>query len=383
MAAVEIGAGKSARRGYGLDELAIVPSRRTRDADVVDLSWLLDAYRFDLPVLAGPSDAVVSPATAAAISDLGGLAVLDLEGLWTRYEDPEPLIEELAGSPADELGGRLRALYAEPVRAELVVERIRALSATGAVTAGALSPARAAELAPAVLEADLDVLVVQGTVVSAEHVTRGEAPLDLRQFIRQLDLPVLVGGCASSHAALHLMRTGAVGVLVGTGLGRSGAADDVLGIGVPDATAIADAAGARTRHLEETGVYVQVIAAGGLATSADVAKALACGADAVMLGPALASAEEAPGRGRFWDGAAAHPTLPRVAPPLAPPPAAGASLKELFVGPARAADGRTNLFGALRTTLAACGYASVREFHKAELVVSAAAGGDPARVASA
>lgn len=379
MAGVEIGAGKSARRGYGLEELVIVPSRRTRDADDVDLSWQLDAYRLELPVLAGASDAVVSPATAATIADLGGLAVLDLEGLWTRYEDPVPLLAELAKAPAEELVGRLRALYSQPVRPELVLERIRAMSATGAVTAGALSPAHAAELAPVVLEADLDVLVVQGTVVSAEHVTRGAAPLDLKQFIRQLDLPVLVGGCASYHAALHLMRTGAVGVLVGTGLGRTGAADAVLGVGVPDATALADAAGARTRHLEETGVYVQVVAAGGIGTSADIAKALACGADAVMLGPALAGAVEAPGDGRFWDAAAAHPTLPQAAPPVA---AATGTLEEILLGPARGADGRSNLFGALRTTLAACGYASVREFHKAELVVSAAAGA-PSSVAPA
>ena len=379
MADVDIGVGKSARRGYGLDEVTVVPSRRTRDADDVDLSWQLDAYRLGLPMMAGASDAVVSPATAGAIGDLGGLAVLDLEGLWTRYDDPGPHLEALRQAPAGELGGRLRELYRSPVRPELVSERIRALSATGAITCGAVGPARAADLGPTLLEADLDVLVVQGTVVSAEHVSRGEEPLDLRRFIRELDLPVLVGGCASYHAALHLMRTGAVGVLVGTGLGRTRAVDQVLGVGVPDATAIADAVGARTRHLEETGVYVQVVAAGGIETSGDIAKALACGADAVMLGPCLAGAREAPGGGHYWDATAAHPTLPR---PTLSTAAPGGTLEELLVGPARGTDGRTNLFGALRTTLAACGYAGVREFHKAEIVVSAT-GGEPARVAPA
>lgn len=367
MAEVEVGVGKSARQGFGLDDVAIVPSRRTRDADDVDISWQLDAYRLELPMMAGASDAVVSPTTAAEIGRLGGLGVLDLEGLWTRYEDPTPLLASLRALAAEELGARLRELYAEPVRPELVTERLLALAATGAVTCGAVSPARATELAPAAVEADVDVLVVQGTVVSAEHVTKGEEPLDLKRFIRELDIPVVVGGCASYHAALHLMRTGAVGVLVGTGLGGGSSIDRVLGVGVPDATAIADAAGARTRHLEETGVYVQVVAGGALECSGDIAKALACGADAVMLGPALAGAAEAPAAGRFWAAAAAHPTLPR-----GEHLATGAvgTLEEILVGPARGEEGATNLFGALRTTLAACGYASVREFHKAEIVVS-------------
>jgi IMP dehydrogenase len=367
MAEVEVGIGKMARRGFRLDEVAIVPSRRTRDGDDVDLSWQLDAYRLALPVLAGASDAVVSPATAARLGALGALGVLDLEGLWTRYEDPTPLLDELAGAHPSVLAARLAEAYRAPVRPELVVERVQALSATGAITCGSVSPRRAAALAPVLLEADLDVLVVRGTVVSAEHVSKGEEPLDLNRFIREIDIPVIVGGCASYHAALHLMRTGAVGVLVGTHLGWSCSHDEVLGVGVPDATAIADAAGARSRHLEETGVYVQVIAGSGVETSGDIARALACGADAVMLGPSLAGALEAPGQGRYWDAVATPPLCwERAEQSSSERP----SLKEVLLGPARSSDGRTNLFGALRTTLAACGYASVREFHKAEIVVS-------------
>lgn len=368
MADVEIGMGKSGRRAYGLGEISIVPARRTRDAADVDLSWQLDAFRLALPFVAAPSDAVVSPTAALEIDRCGGLAVLDLEGLWTRYEDAEPLLKELAGLEDPAATARLRELYRAPVRTELVTERVRAISSTGAVACGAVTPPHAAALVPAALEGELDVLVVQGTVVSAEHVSKGAAPLDLAGLIRAIDVPVLVGGCSSYQAALHLMRTGAVGVIVGTGSGGTATTGEVLGVGVPLATAIADAAGARSRHLEETGVYVHVVAEGEIETGAEVAKALACGADAVVLGRALARSSEAPGHGRHWSPLLAHPTLPRAravtAAPLAP-------LAEILSGPAPGGDGRVNLFGALRKTVALCGYATVREFHKADVVVCA------------
>lgn len=367
MADVEIGIGKSGRRAYALDEVSIVPARRTRDASDVDLSWQLDAFRRSLPIVAAPSDAVVSPTTAVEIDRLGGIGVLDLEGLWTRYEDPEPHLVALAALADEAVPARLRALYEAPVRPELVTERVRAIAATGAVACGAVTPQHAAALAPAALAGDLDVLVVQGTVVSAEHVSKSAAPLDLEALIREIDVPVLVGGCASYQAALHLMRTGAVGVIVGTGSGGASSTGEVLGLGVPLATAIADAAGARSRHLEETGVYVHVVAEGDIETGADIAKALACGADAVVLGRALACATEAPGRGQHWSGAAAHPSLPRARRVSAPP---RAPLAELLLGPASTGDGRVNLVGALRKTVALCGYATVREFHKADVVVA-------------
>ncbi len=369
MVDVEIGIGKSARRAYNLEDVSIVPARRTRDAADVDLSWQLDAFRFELPLVAGPSDAVVSPETAVALDRLGGLAVVDLEGLWTRYEDAAPLCAEIAALPDAAVPARLRELYGAPVRPELVTERVRQVAGVGAVACGAVTPQHAAALAPAALEGDLDVLVVQATVVSAEHVSRTREPLDLAGLIRALDVPVLVGGCASYQAALHLMRTGAVGVIVGTGPGAASSTGEVLGIGVPLATAIADAAGARSRHLEETGVYVHVIAEGAIETGAGLARALACGADAVMLNTALAAAEESPGAGQYWSGIAAHPSLPRARRVRVP---ARAPLAEILLGPAREGDGRVNLFGALRKAVALCGYANVREFHKADVVVSPA-----------
>jgi len=367
VADVDIGAGKSARRGYSLGEVSIVPARRTRAPEDVDLSWTLEAYTRDLPLMASPSDAVVSPSTARLVGSLGGVAVLNLEGLWTRYEDPDPLLEEVASLPAKAACPRLQELYAEPVKAELVAERIREMAAPGVVTCGAISPQRTLEYAKAVVEATLDLLVIQGTVVSAEHVAKGSEPLNLKRFIREYDLPVVVGSCSSYTAALHLMRTGAAGVLVGVGTGAGSTTGQVLGLGAPFATAIADAAGARSRHLEETGVYVHVIADGDMATGGDVAKALACGADAVMLGLPLAAASEAPGRGRYWEMAAGHASLPRGE-FLAVEQLGG--MREVLLGPSHSPSGRANLFGALRAAMAMTGYETLREFHKAEVTVS-------------
>ena len=363
---MEIGAGKSARRGYSLDQVSIVPTRRTRAPDEVDLSWSIEAYTFSLPLMAAPSDAVVSPETARLFADLGGVAVLNLEGLWTRYEDPAPLFEEIASLTEASACRRLQDIYAEPIKAELVTQRIREIAASGAVTCGAISPQLTSEYAKAVVQADLDLLVIQGTVVSAEHVSRGAEPLNLKRFIREYDIPVIVGSCASYQAALHLMRTGAAGVLVGVGTGPGSTTRQVLGIGAPQATAIADAAGARSRHLEETGAYVQVIADGGMSTGGDLAKAIACGADALMIGLPLAAGAEAPGRGRYWEMAAAHARLPRAS--CVPVRAAG-SMQEVLLGPSHDPAGTANLFGALRASMAMCGYATLRELHKAELTV--------------
>lgn len=369
MADIEIGMGKSGRRAYGFDDIAIVPSRRTRDPEDVDISWQIDAFRFDLPVLASAMDGVVSPATAIEIGSLGGLGVLNLEGLWTRYEDPEVLLEEIAELDGDKATQRMQQIYSEPIKPELVTARIKEIKAAGVVASAAVTPQRAAQLIVPIMAGELDILVIQGTVVSAEHVSRTVEPLNLKRFVRELDLPVIVGGCASYQAGLHLMRTGAAGVLVGVGPGHACTTRGVLGIGVPQATAIADVRAARMRHLDETGVYVHVIADGGMATGGDIAKAVVCGADAVMIGSPLAAAHEAPGKGWHWGMATFHPTLPRGTRVRTTP---RGTLKEVLVGPAHENDGRLNLFGALRTSMATTGYETLKDFQKAEVMVAPA-----------
>ncbi|HEY4725933.1 MAG TPA: GuaB3 family IMP dehydrogenase-related protein [Actinomycetota bacterium] len=369
MAEVEIGIGKSGRRAYGFDDIAIVPSRRTRDPDDIDISWDLDAYHFELPLLASAMDGVVSPRIAVELGRLGGLGVLNLEGLWTRYEDPDPVYAEIASLPDAEATKRMQEIYAEPIKPELIGQRVSEIKEGGVVAAASLTPQRVARYHTFALEAGLDILVIQGTVVSAEHVSSTSEPLNLKTFIAHYDLPVIVGGCASYATALHLMRTGAAGILVGVGPGAACTTRGVLGIGVPMATALADAAGARIRHLEETGRYVQVIADGGMRTGGDVAKAIACGADAVMIGSPLARAVEAPGRGHHWGMATFHPDLPRGTRVKTTPLG---TLKEILLGPAPVNDGSMNLFGGLRTSMATTGYQTVKEFQKAEVMVAPA-----------
>ena len=369
MAEIEIGLGKSGRRAYGFDDIAIVPSRRTRDPEDVDISWEIDAFTFGMPLMASAMDGVVSPETAIRIGQLGGVAVLNLEGLWTRYEDPDPILDEIAELDADKATLRMQELYSSPVIPELIPERIRQINEAGVTSCVSVTPQRTAAYAPYILEAELDLLVIQGTVVTAEHVSKTVEPLNLKQFVREVPLPVIVGGCASYEAALHLMRTGAAGILVGVGPGHACTSRGVLGIGVPQATAIADARAARMRHLDETGVYVHVIADGGMATGGDIAKAIVCGADAVMVGSPLAAAQEAPGKGYHWGMATFHPTLPRGARVKTD---TRGSLEEILVGPARENDGRLNLMGGLRTSMATCGYSSLKEFQKAEVMVAPA-----------
>lgn len=369
MAEVEIGIYKSGRQAYGFDDIAIVPSRRTRDPEDVDISWRIDAYNFELPVLGAAMDGVMSPRSAIEMGRLGGLGVLNLEGLWTRYEDPLPLFEEIMTIDNDKATARMQQMYEEPIKMELVTARIREMKEAGITSAASVTPPRTASLANAIAEAELDILVIQGTVVSAEHVSKTSEPLNLKQFIREFDIPTIVGGCASYQAALHLMRTGAVGVLVGVGPGNACTTRGVLGLGVPQATAIADVAGARMRHLDETGVYVHVIADGGMSKGGDIAKAIACGADAVMLGSPLSSATEAPAPGNHWGMATFHPTLPRG---TRVSTQVRGSLKEILLGPAHQNDGRMNLFGALRTSMATCGFETVKEFQKAEVMIAPA-----------
>lgn len=368
MQEIEIGKGKTARRAYGFDDITIVPSRRTRDPEDIDLSWEIDAYRFDLPFMASAMDSVVSPATAIQIGRLGGVGVLNLEGLWTRYEDADAVLAEIASLDDQAATQRMQELYSAPVDPDLIVQRISEINAAGVVSCAAISPQRTADHIDTILKADLGLLVIQGPVISAEHVSKGiDEPLNLKTFIRRLEVPVVVGDCASYSAALHLMRTGAAAILVGVGTGRASTVRGVLGIGGPQATALADARAARMRHLDETGVYTQIIADGSMATGGDIAKAIACGADAVMLGAPLAAADEAPGQGWHWGVQSVHPTVPQGGRIAVPP---RGELEEILRGPSHAEDGATNLFGGLRQSMAMCGYTDLKDFQKAELLVS-------------
>ncbi len=369
MAEIEVGLGKSGRRAYGFDDIAIVPSRRTRDPEDVDIQWEIDAFTLDLPVMGAAMDGVVSPATAIEMGRLGGIGVLNLEGLWTRYEDPSDVLQEIANLPPGEATNRMQEIYQEPIKPELIPQRIAEINASGVISCASVTPGNTEWMAPQILSSELDLLVIQGTVVTAEHVSKTKDPLNLKSFVRELPIPVIVGGCASYEAALHLMRTGAAGILVGVGPGHACTTRGVLGIGVPQATAIADARAARIRHLDETGVYVHVIADGGMATGGDIAKAIVCGADAVMIGSPLAAAHEAPGQGFHWGMATFHPTLPRGARVQTQQ---RGTLEEILLGPASQNDGRMNLFGALKNSMATCGYQTLKEFQKAEIMVAPA-----------
>jgi IMP dehydrogenase len=365
---IEIGRAKRARRAYAFDDIAIVPSRRTRDPQDVSVSWTIDAFTFDIPVLAAPMDSVVSPATAIAFGKLGGLGVLDLEGVWTRYENPEPLLKEIQGLSASAATARMREIYSAPIKPELVTARLAEIRAAGVPVAGALSPQRTQELYKTVVDAGVDMFVIRGTTVSAEHVSKSVEPLNLKKFIYELDVPVIVGGAATYTAALHLMRTGAAGVLVGFGGGAASTTRASLGIHAPMATAVADVAGARRDYLDESGGrYVHVIADGGLGTSGDIVKAISVGADAVMLGSTLARATEAPGGGWHWGSESHHAELPRG---NRVEVGTIATLEQILFGPSAVADGRVNLIGALRRSMATTGYSDLKEFQRVEVVVA-------------
>jgi IMP dehydrogenase len=366
---VEIGRGKKGRRAYGFDDIAIVPSRRTRDPDDVDVTLTLGPYRFELPLLASAMDGVVSPQTAVAIGELGGLGVLNLEGIWSRYEDADEELERIAQAPPELATQRMQEIYEQPVDPDLLASRVEEVKAAGAVAAGSLTPQRVTQYYEVALEAGLDILVIQGTVISAEHVSSKTEPLNLKEFIAEVPVPCIVGGCASYSTGLHLMRTGAVGVLCGVGPGAACTTRGVLGLGVPQATAIADVAAARSQHMLETGEYCNVIADGGMRTGGDISKAIACGADAVMIGSPLARAKEAPGRGYHWGMATFHPSLPRGTRVAT---LQDGTLEEILLGPAHENDGTFNLIGALRTSMATCGYQDIRDFQRAEVMVAPA-----------
>lgn len=365
----EIGRGKRARTGYSFDDISVVPSRRTRDEADVSVTWQLDAHLLDIPILSAPMDSVTSPATAIAVGKMGGVGVLDLEGLWTRYEDPEPCFTEIAQATAEQSTAVLQRIYAEPVKPELIKARLDEIRQADVPVAGALSPQRTQEHWRTVANAGVDLFVIRGTTVSAEHVSSNREPLNLKRFIYELDVPVVVGGAASYTAALHLMRTGAAGVLAGFGGGATTANRRTVGVAVPMATTVADVAAARREYMDETGGrYVHVIADGQISTSGDLVKAVACGADGVMLGTALARAAEAPGRGYHWGAEAHHATLPRGE--RVKVEQAG-TLQDILLGPSTSVKGHTNFIGALRRAMAMTGYSDVKEFQRVEVSVGA------------
>jgi IMP dehydrogenase len=365
---IEIGRAKRGRRAYSFDDIAIVPSRRTRDPEEVSVAWQIDAYRFELPIVAAPMDSVMSPDTAIELGRHGGLGVLNLEGLWTRYEDPTSLLAEIADLDGPAAVRRMQAMYTEPIRAELIAARLRQMRDAGVTVAGSLSPQRTKEFAKTVVDAGVDMFVIRGTTVSAEHVSGHAEPLNLKEFIYELDVPVIVGGCATYQAALHLMRTGAAGVLVGFGGGAAHTTRTVLGVAVPMASAVADVAGARRDYMDESGGrYVHVIADGSIGRSGDIAKAIACGADAVMIGSPFARARDAPGQGFHWGGEAVHAALPRGERVEI---GTVGTLEEILFGPSRVADGTMNLVGALKRAMATTGYTELKEFQRIEVVVS-------------
>jgi IMP dehydrogenase len=364
---IEIGKGKVGRRAYGFDEIAIVPSRRTRDPEDIDISANIANHHLRIPILASAMDGVVDVKMAVEMDRIGGMAVLNLEGIQSRYDNADELLEKISTFNDREATLKMQEIYREPVKVELIQKRIKQIKEKGATAIASLTPQKVQRYYETAIEAGLDILVIQGTVISAEHVSTTREPLDLKQFIPKCPVPVIVGGCCSFSTSLHLMRTGAIGILVGVGPGAACTTRQVLGIGVPQATAIADAAAARSRHLDETGQYVQVIADGGMRTGGDLAKAIACGADMIMIGSPLSRAKEAPGRGYHWGMATFHPELPRGARVKTD---VVATLEEILIGPAHENDGTLNLCGALKTSMATCGYLNIKEFQKAEVMVA-------------
>ncbi|WP_067778828.1 GuaB3 family IMP dehydrogenase-related protein [Actinomyces vulturis] len=365
---IEIGRGKRARKAYTFDDIAVVPARRTRDPRDVRVGWQIDAYHVDLPVMAAPMDSVMSPEMAITVGQLGGIGVLNLDGLWTRYDDPTEAYHRIAEASEENATRVLQEVYAPPIRDELIVARLKQIRDAGVVVAGKLSPAQTQRHWKTVIDAGVDLFVIRGSVVSAEHVSGNAEPLNLKRFIYELDVPVVVGGVTTYTAALHLMRTGATGVLVGMGGSATSSTRQVLGLHMPMATAVADVAAARRDYLDESGGrYVHVIADGSVGCSGDVVKAIACGADAVMLGAALARAEDAPGLGYHWGSEARHASLPRGERNYV---GTVGSMEEILVGPSDRADGTLNIMGALRRTLATTGYSDVKELQKVDVVLA-------------
>ncbi|MCH8025206.1 MAG: GuaB3 family IMP dehydrogenase-related protein [Chloroflexi bacterium] len=359
---------KQMRRAYGFDEVAIVPGDLTVNPAMTEVSFRIDQLEFALPIMASAMDAVVDPEFAIAFSKLGGLAVLNLEGVQTRYEDPAGVLEEIAATSQEESTRLLQKAYATPIKPELIGERIRQIKSADAVCAVSCTPANTKAFAPIAKEAGADALVVQSTVTTARHTSYSEKGLTFPELVEQMaPMPVVVGNTVSFGACKELMETGVAAVQVGVGPGSACTSREVLGIGVPQVTATMDCAAARDQYYRESGRYVPIITDGGIRSGGDLCKAFAAGADAVMLGSILAACEEAPGRGHHWGMATPNADLPRG---MRVPVGVDTTLQKVIHGPTSRTNGTENLIGALRTAMSMCGARAIRDFQQAELVVA-------------
>ena len=363
----ELGRAKKTRRAYGFDEISLAPSIVTINPEDTDLSVKIGKYKFELPIIAAAMDGVVSPKTAVLMSKLGGLGVLNLQGVWARYEDADKVLQQIAAVAKEEYVSLMQKLYLEPIKKELIKKRIKEIKDAGGIAAVSSIPQDAIEFGPIARDAGVDIFVVQSTVLSTKHKSTSSAPLDLKKFCGELKIPVIVGNCVTYEVALTLMGTGVAAVLVGIGPGAACTSRGVLGVGVPMATSIADCAAARDAYWKENNLYVPIIADGGMAVGGDICKAIACGADAVMIGSPIAKATEAPGRGFHWGMATPSPTLPRGSRIKV---GTIGSLKEILLGPAKFDDGSMNLAGALRTSMGTLGAANLKEMQQVEVVIA-------------
>lgn len=365
---IQIGRGKTARRAYGIDEIALVPGARTLDPQLADTSWQIGGITREIPIIASAMDGVVDVAMAVELSRLGALGVLNLEGIQTRYEDPNPVLDRIAAVGKTEFVRLMQELYAQPVLPELIEKRISEIKAQGGIAAVSLTPAGAVQFGQTVAAAGADMVFIQATVVSTDHLSpQSTAPLDLAQFCQEMSMPVLLGNCVTYEVTLKLMQAGAAGVLVGIGPGAACTSRGVLGVGIPQATAIADCAAARDDYQQETGRYVPVIADGGLITGGDICKCIASGADGVMIGSPFARAKEAPGRGFHWGMATPSPVLPRGTRIQVD---TTGTLEQILRGPAQLDDGTHNLLGALATSMGTLGAKDIKEMQQVEIVIA-------------
>jgi len=360
---------KYLRQTYGFDDVALVPGDITINPDQTDIGFTVDQINFGIPILASAMDGVVDVRMAVAMGRLGGLGVLNLEGVQTRYEDADSVLADIASASVSEATGLMQKVYAEPIKEKLVGDRIKAIKKEGIVCCGSLTPANTKRMSPVAAEAGMDILVVQSTVTTARHISKSYRGLIFSELVKQLPIPVVVGNCVSYSACRKLMETGIHGVLVGVGPGAACTTREVLGVGVPQITATMDCAAARDDYYRTTGRYVPIITDGGFRNGGDICKAVACGADAVMLGSMLAQAEEAPGRGNHWGMATPHEALPRGTRVSV---GIKGSLKQILLGPSSVTDGTQNLVGALRTAMGVCGARNIREMHQTEVVIAPA-----------
>jgi IMP dehydrogenase len=365
---IQIGKGKTARRAYGIDEIALVPGLKTLDPSMTDTSWQIGGIKREIPIIASAMDGVVDVKMAAELSKLGAMGVINLEGIQTRYSDPNPILDRIAAVGVDDFVPLMQELYAQPIDPNLIVQRIKEMKEAGAIAAVSVTPAAAAKYGKSIADAGADIVFIQATVVSTDFVApEGVSPLDLAKFCTEMPMPVVLGNCVTYEVTLELLRAGAAGVLVGIGPGAACTSRGVLGVGIPQATAVADCAAARDEFYRETGKYIPIIADGGLVTGGDICKCIACGADGVMIGSPFARAAEAPGRGFHWGMATPSPLLPRGTRIKV---GSTGSLQQILVGPAKLDDGTHNLHGALKTSMGTLGAANIKEMQQVEVVIA-------------